>query len=91
MRDYVGDPNFLLQKRFERKIEELYPEIYKPLYSQVTFSHIRYSEALKKGKEQEEYIKSIMKKHDIAKHFELDTIDTFIHSIYAQKKEYDVG
>ena len=40
MRDYVADPEFLLQKKLERRIQQLYPDQYVPLYSQVSFSHI---------------------------------------------------
>lgn len=85
MRDYVADPEFLLQKKFELKIQELYPEAYTPLYSQVSFSNIRYSEALKKGKEQDEYIKGIMKEYDIKALFENNKIDDFIHSLMENK------
>lgn len=81
MRDYVADPVFLLQKKFERRIQELYPEKYMPLYSQVSFSHIRYSKAWEKGMEQDKFIKEIMKVHDIESYFENGTIDAFINEI----------
>ncbi len=84
MRDYVGDPEFLLQKKFERRISELYPEKYMPLYSQVSFSHIPYAEAYEKGKEQDKFIKSIMSKYDIAALFENEGIDEIIHNYYGE-------
>lgn len=86
MRDYVADPAFLLQKKFERRIQELYPIKYMPLYSQVSFSHIRYSEAWKKGMKQDKFIKKIMKKHDIESLFEEGRIDDLVHEI-AKKLE----
>ncbi len=82
MRDYVADPQFLLQKRFEARISELYPDDYLPLYSQVTFSHIRYSEAWSKGMEQDKFIKEVMAKHDIEALFSANTVDDLIHSIF---------
>lgn len=82
MRDYVGDPQFLLQKRFERRVQQLYPQSYMPLYSQVSFSNIRYSEAYEKGMAQDKYMKEIMKKNDLAKMFEANTIDTLIHELF---------
>lgn len=85
MRDFVGDPQFLLQKKFERRISELYPEKYMPLYSQVSFSHIPYAEAYKKGKEQDHFIKNLMAKNDIAKLFETNKIDELIHLTYRDK------
>lgn len=86
MRDYVADPNFLLQKKFELKIQELYPDKYIPLYSMVTFSNIRYSEAWKLGMTQEEKIKGIMAKNDINSLFNNDTIEEFIHELVLQNE-----
>ena len=61
MRDHVADENFLLQKRIEAKIHENHPDKWVPLYSQVSFSNIRYSEAYKNGKRQEKIMQKIMK------------------------------
>ena len=65
MRDFVGDPMFLLRKKIEAKFSELYPEKWMPLYSQVTFSSIRYSVALKQGEIQRAIMDKIMAKSDI--------------------------
>ncbi len=82
MRDYVADPEFLLQKRFERRIQELYPDKYMPLYSQVSFSNIRYSEAWNKGMKQDDFIKDIMKNHDVKSLMDKNQVDELIHSIF---------
>ncbi len=87
MRDYVADPEFLLQKKFERRIQQLYPEKYMPLYSQVSFSNIRYSEAWTKGMQQDTFIKDIMKKHDVETMMKQENIDQLIHTIF---KDYHV-
>jgi kynurenine 3-monooxygenase len=65
MRDLVADQNFLLRKKIEKKIFEKHPDKWMPLYSQVTFSHIPYSEALSNGKRQERIMDCIMAKPDI--------------------------
>ena len=65
MRDYVADPKFLLQKKIEAKFSAMYPEKWLPLYSQVTFSTIRYSEAYRKGKEQDAIMSEIMELENI--------------------------
>ncbi len=65
MRDFVADPKFLLQKKIEAKFAELYPDKWMPLYSQVTFSTIRYSEALKNGMRQDKIMKEVMNISDI--------------------------
>jgi kynurenine 3-monooxygenase len=60
MRDLTADPDFLLRKKIERKFADLYPNKWMPLYEQVTFSHIRYSEALKRGNFQRAIMDEIM-------------------------------
>ena len=60
MRDYVADPKFLLQKKIEAKFSKLYPDKWMPLYSQVTFSEIRYSDAYNNGKRQDALMKEIL-------------------------------
>lgn len=65
MRDLTGDPDFLLRKKIERKFSDLHPDLWMPLYSQVTFSHIRYSEALKNGEKQREIMDQVMNMENI--------------------------
>ncbi len=74
MRDFVADPKFLLQKKIEAKFSKLYPEKWMPLYSQVTFSHIRYSEALKNGKRQSKIMKEIMAMDNIESKWDSDEV-----------------
>jgi len=74
MRDYVADPKFLLQKRIEAKFSKLYPDKWMPLYSQVTFSHIPYSEAAKVGFEQERIMKEVMQIDGIEEKWDLEDI-----------------
>jgi kynurenine 3-monooxygenase len=64
MRDFVGDPKFLLQKKIEAHFSEKHPDKWLPLYSQVTFSHIRYSEAWKTGQKQDAIMKNVIAKFD---------------------------
>jgi kynurenine 3-monooxygenase len=60
MRDHVGDPKFLLRKKIEAKISDMYGEAYLPLYSMVTFTHMPYSEAIAKGRDHDAFMKRIM-------------------------------
>ncbi|MEQ9261640.1 MAG: NAD(P)/FAD-dependent oxidoreductase [Owenweeksia sp.] len=60
MRDLTGDPDFLLQKKIEKKFHLKYPDKWIPLYSMVTFTHIRYSRALKEGKRQDAIMDQVM-------------------------------
>lgn len=65
MRDLTADPDFLLRKKIEAKFSDLYPEKWLPLYSQVTFSNIRYSDALKNGQYQQTIMDQVMQLENI--------------------------
>ena len=65
MRDKTADPEFLLQKKIEAKFTRLHPDKWLPLYSQVTFSNIRYSDALKNGKKQDALMQNILQIENI--------------------------
>ena len=65
MRDKTADPEFLLQKKIEGKFSRLHPDKWTPLYSQVTFSHTRYSDAYRNGKKQDALMQEILKIRDI--------------------------
>jgi kynurenine 3-monooxygenase len=60
MRDKTADKEFLLQKKIEARFSEKYPEKWIPLYSQVTFSHTPYHEALANGDRQQKIMDQIM-------------------------------
>lgn len=71
MRDLVADDEFLLRKKIEARLHELFPERWIPLYSMVTFSpEIRYSNAYATGQRQKAIMDEIMKRPDIAKGWE---------------------
>lgn len=74
MRDFVADPKFLLRKKIEAKFSKLYPDMWMPLYSQVTFSEIRYSEAHANGKRQEKIMDEIMQMPEIEDRWDSDEI-----------------
>lgn len=62
MRDLVGDPDFLLQKKIEAKLHELFPEKWIPLYSMVTFyDNMPYADALRIGQQQKEIMEKVMR------------------------------
>ncbi|MCG8384123.1 MAG: FAD-dependent monooxygenase [Cytophagales bacterium] len=67
MRDLVADENFLLRKKIEAKLQELYPGLWIPLYSMVTFQEeLRYSEALRQGQRQQKIMDEVMEMPSIA-------------------------
>ncbi len=66
MRDLVGDADFLLRKKIEARLHELYPEKWIPLYSMVTFhDDMRYSDALRIGRLQKSIMDKVMQTSSI--------------------------
>jgi kynurenine 3-monooxygenase len=74
MRDFVADPAFLLRKKIEAKFSELYPNKWLPLYSQVTFSNIRYSVAYNQGKKQTEIMDHVMEIPNIEQNWDSEIV-----------------
>ncbi|MCB9264333.1 MAG: FAD-dependent monooxygenase [Lewinellaceae bacterium] len=72
MRDQVADPRFLLRKEIEAYLNEKYPEDFLPLYSQVTFSHIPYSQALAEGFAQDRLFDRILAIEGIEKNWRVN-------------------
>jgi len=61
MSELSGDPIFLLQKKIEARFHDLYPDLWTPLYSMVTFSpHLPYAKALAIGEQQKKIMQSLM-------------------------------
>lgn len=60
MRDKTGDPAFLLRKKIEAKLATNYPGRWLPLYSQVTFSHTPYEQALAAGQRQDRIMEGVL-------------------------------
>lgn len=81
MRDKTGDPIFLLQKKIESKFYNKYPDKWMPLYSQVTFSHIPYNEALSQGDYQQRIMDEIMSQPEIDKTWDQPIIEAQILSL----------
>ncbi len=76
MRDKVGDPKFLLQKKIETAFSKKHPDKWTPAYAQVTFSpQIRYSEALKNSISQEAIMQQIMALPDIENIWQSELIE----------------
>lgn len=81
MRDKTGDPKFLLQKKIESRFYSIHPEKWMPLYSQVTFSHIPYSEALATGDKQQAIMDVVMEDPEIENNWDSQAIEKKILSL----------
>lgn len=66
MRDLVADAEFLLRKKIEAKLHELFPDKWIPLYTMVTFREdIRYSVAYETGQKQKAIMDEVMKQPNL--------------------------
>jgi kynurenine 3-monooxygenase len=83
MRDKVTDADYLLLQKIERRINYLYPDLYFPLYSMVSFTDIEYQTALNKGNAQEAKIRQLMESQHITIETPETEIDHIIHQFIA--------
>jgi kynurenine 3-monooxygenase len=71
MRDLVADTDFLLRKKIEAKLHQLYPAQWIPLYSMVTFhDSMPYSTAWETGQKQKKIMDEVMKRKEIESNWE---------------------
>jgi len=71
MRDLVADTDFLLRKKIEAKLHQLYPTQWIPLYSMVTFhDSMPYSTAWETGQKQKKIMDEVMKRKEIESNWE---------------------
>ena len=75
MRDKTANKKFLLQKEIEKWFSGKHPEKWTPLYSMVSFSHIRYSEAVRKGSMQDQIMTNIMLTNDLNDNFDIQELE----------------
>ena len=75
----VNDPRFLLRKQIERKVNELYPNVYTPLYSMIAFSSRPYTEALRIDQQQRILIDRLMALENIEERWDSTEVEQVIH------------
>lgn len=63
MRDLVADPHFHKKQDISQRIHELAQEQWLPLYTMVTFSELPYSEAKRRGDEQDEILEALLQQY----------------------------
>ncbi|WP_215225333.1 FAD-dependent oxidoreductase [Echinicola shivajiensis] len=69
MRDSVANPKFIIRKKIEAKLHELYPQEWVPLYTMVTFSDMKYADAYAQGQLQNEIMDKVMSDPRIAQNY----------------------
>ena len=70
MRSQVADDSFLLRKKDRSRAAPPLPRAVDALYSMVTFSNQRYSDALKRGKQQTKIMDNVMQQQSLEQNWE---------------------
>jgi kynurenine 3-monooxygenase len=82
MRDLVADADFLLRKKIEAKLHQLYPSQWIPLYSMVTFhDSMPYAAAYETGQKQKKIMDEVMKRPGIEKKWEALDFKAIVESL----------
>jgi kynurenine 3-monooxygenase len=81
MRDLTADPRFLLQKKIEGWFSTKHPDKWMPLYSQVTFSHIPYHQALANGIRQDQIMNEVLSLPNIEEIWNSEVVENKILSM----------
>ena len=82
MRDLVADEDFLLRKKIEAKLHELYPDKWIPLYSMVTFyDKIPYSVAYQTGQKQKAIMDEVMKTPGIMNNWQSLNLEEIVNKL----------
>jgi kynurenine 3-monooxygenase len=81
MRDKTADTRFLLQKKIEGWFSQLHPDKWIPLYSQVSFTNIPYSQALKNGEKQDVIMSQVLDMENIEEIWNSPAVENKILSL----------
>lgn len=82
MRDLVADADFLLRKKIEAKLHELYPDRWIPLYSMVTFyDDIGYAKAQRIGAAQKKIMDDVMGRPGIESNWAHLDFEQLVHQL----------
>lgn len=83
MRDLVADAEFLLRKKIEARLHQLYPTRWIPLYSMVTFyDSMPYSAAYETGQKQKKIMDEVMKQPGLEKNWEALDFEKIVEKLY---------
>ncbi len=75
MRANTANPKFLLRKQIERHFSDRHPDLWIPLYTQVTFTNRPYSMALMDSQKQDKIMEQIMQIPDIENNWDSEQVE----------------
>lgn len=86
MRDLVGDPEFLLRKKIEKRLQSQFPEDFHSAYEMVTFSHEPYHIALESLQRQNRLFEDILNIPNIANEWDSGSLDAEMRKLIMRHK-----
>lgn len=75
MRANTANPKFLLRKKIERHFSDKHPDLWIPLYTQVSFTNRPYQMALNDSQKQDKIMEEIMKLPDIENNWDSEKVE----------------
>ncbi|MBK8500494.1 MAG: FAD-dependent monooxygenase [Flavobacteriales bacterium] len=75
MRDLVADPKFILRKKIEGRLQQRHPDKWLPLYSQVKFSDIAYTDAWNEGLRHDRIMEQVLAMPGIEEKWESEEVE----------------
>lgn len=75
MRDLVADPTFILRKKIEGRLQQRHPDKWLPLYSQVKFSDIAYTDAWSEGLRHDRIMEQVLAMPGIEEKWESEEVE----------------
>lgn len=91
LREWVGDSRFLQRKRVERRINELFPDHFIPLYSLISFTNTPYVEALRRDRAQRLLVDRLLEVPGILDRLESDEARDLIGSLAVKASVLPAG
>jgi len=86
MRDLVGDPEFLLRKKIEKRLQSQFPEDFQSAYEMVTFSHKPYSVALATLQRQNRLFEDILNIPNVEAEWNSGSLDAEMRKLIMRHK-----
>lgn len=75
MRDLVADPQFILRKKIEGRLQAKHPDQWLPLYSQVKFTDTSYVDALREGQRHDRIMEEVLAMKDVEERWESEEVE----------------
>lgn len=84
MRDLVADPQFILRKKIEGRLQAKHPDQWLPLYSQVKFTNTSYADALREGQRHDRIMEQVLAMPGVAERWDSEEVEKMALGLLAK-------